>query len=160
MWRSVFMANCRGGGRQTKEQLHYTPLVGVDLCCHTVCHCLCGQTARLAPSLLAEYYNTANASSDPWKLPSIEMNHTDGRFVIRQDWPVHRACTAYLEVWIWYRLKKNIKKNKIKSDLSFAIQAHDTESGAGWARRLEKQTENDSSFNKSECHQILALLPT
>lgn len=112
MRRSVFMANCRGGGRQTKEQLHYTPLVGVDLCCHSVCHCLCGQTARPAPSLLAEYYNTANASSDPWKLPSIEMNHTDGRFVIRQDWPVHRAGIAYLEVWIWYRLKKK-KKNLI-----------------------------------------------
>lgn len=28
------------------------------------------------------------------------------------------------------------------------------------ARRLEKQTENDSSFNKSERHQILALLPS
>lgn len=64
--------------------------VGVDLCCHCLCHCLCGQTVKLALSLLAEYYNTANASSDPWNLPSIEMNHTDGRFVIQQNCPSTR----------------------------------------------------------------------
>ncbi len=83
-------------------------LWGVDLCCHCLCHCLCGQTLKLARSQLAEYYNTANASSDPWNLPSIEMNHTDGRFVIQQNCPSNRpAANISWYIWHCFRLRLN-----------------------------------------------------
>lgn len=73
-----------------------TLLVGVDLYCHCLCHCLCGQRVKIR-SLLAEYYNTANASSDPWNLPSIEMNHTDGRFVIQQKYSSTRTTAKIFQ---------------------------------------------------------------
>lgn len=66
---------CFGCSRQTCKT---TWLVGVDLYCHSLCHCLCGQMHNLVLFLLAQYYNTVNASSDLWKLPSIHMNHIDG----------------------------------------------------------------------------------
>lgn len=93
--------------------------VGVDLCCHCLCHCLCGQTVKLALSLLAEYYNTANASSDPWNLPSIEMNHTDGCFVIQQNCPSTRP-TANISRYIWHysRIRINLCKNTQKIQYS------------------------------------------
>lgn len=81
-------------------------LWGIDLCCHSLCHCLCGQTVKLALSLLAEYYNTANASGDPWKLPSIEMNHTDGRFVIQQNCPSTRP-PATIPQYMWHCIRIN-----------------------------------------------------
>ena len=77
--------------------------VGVDSCCHCLCHCLCGQTVKPALSLLAEYYNTANASSDPWNLPSIEMNHTDGGFVIQQNCPSTRP-RANISRYMWHSI--------------------------------------------------------
>lgn len=81
-----------------------TLLVGVELFCHSLCHCLCGHTVKLALSLLAEYYNTVNASSDPWKVPSIEMNHTDGRFVIQQGCPSARPPASISQhMWQWIR---------------------------------------------------------
>lgn len=80
--------------------------VGVDSCCHCLCHCLCGQTVKPALSLLAEYYNTANASSDPWNLPSIEMNHTDGGFVIQQNCPSTRP-RANISRYIWHSIRIN-----------------------------------------------------
>lgn len=54
------------------------------------CHCLCGQTLFL----LERYYNTASASSDPWKLPSIEMNHTDG-LCNSTELPIHHTSSMY-----------------------------------------------------------------
>lgn len=83
-----------------------TLLVGVELFCHSLCHCLCGHTVKLALSLLAEYYNTVNASSDPWKVPSIEMNHTDGRFVIQQGCPSARP-PASISQRMWQCIRRN-----------------------------------------------------
>lgn len=67
--------------------------VGVDLCCQCLCQRLCRQTEELVLSLLAECYNTANASSDPWNLPSIEMNHTDGPLCNLAEPPIHQTCS-------------------------------------------------------------------
>lgn len=89
-----------------------TLLVGVDLCCHSFCHCLCGQTLFL----LVGYYNTANASSDPWKLPSIEINHTDG-LCNSTELPIRHTSSMDHCIYIYFTkksaLNSSISKNVI-----------------------------------------------
>lgn len=74
----------RGALLRLKSSCWRSLPVGVDSGLHCLCRCLCGQTAKPSHSLLA-YYNAANAASDPWNLPPIEMNHTDGGLVIPRD---------------------------------------------------------------------------